>query len=147
MVQTINSEYPEEYDGYASSVGISNGRIIVGAPQDEFDENGANELIGAGKIYIYEAPTPQGINTLASSEGVILYPNPCNGRLSIDITSSTFGEGTLVTLRDNSGRQILQKHIVSDRSFMDLSEMANGIYTLRFENNKLVATEKIIITH
>ncbi len=84
---------------------------------------------------------PNAINKLENS--VNTYPNPSTGIFTIE-TEGNFD----VTITDISGKVIYSTDkacLVSTSTLqIDLSNNANGIYFIKFQNNETVKTVKII---
>ena len=80
-----------------------------------------------------------GISDL-SEIGISIYPNPSNGIFNIET------EGNYeVTITDISGKVIQRKDVACNVSTtIDLTNNANGIYFIKFQNNEVVKTIKII---
>ena len=72
--------------------------------------------------------------------GISIYPNPSNGIFTIE-TEGNFD----VTITDISGKVIQRKDVACNVSTtIDLTNNANGIYFIKFQNNEVVKTIKII---
>jgi len=53
QIQKLTSPDPRN-NGFGSSVAISGNRIVIGAPTEELDDKGSNQLTAAGAVYVYE---------------------------------------------------------------------------------------------
>jgi hypothetical protein len=75
-------------------------------------------------------------------------PNPASHFLSVRIeTAQSFQDQDKLILNDILGRQVLQKRIVDTQNDIDISDLPNGVYTLRLQlKNAAYFVEKIIIS-
>jgi hypothetical protein len=80
-----------------------------------------------------------------SVEGSVgLYPNPTNGKLTIMLSEGY--EGTLIYLYSAEGKliRLLGESTKKRKIECDLSDVADGLYYLKFENNKTTFYKKVI---
>ena len=70
--------------------------------------------------------TGVGINELSSAT-FKLYPNPSNGKFTLETTELV---GAEITICDVLGRVVYQKQLSSDKESIDMSAAANGTYSL-----------------
>jgi len=70
---------------------------------------------------------------------VIIYPNPASEKLNIQLSNGV--QLVNINLYNNLGKLIIS----SDKSTVNVSSLANGIYYLHVETNKGKATKKVII--
>lgn len=82
-----------------------------------------------------------GIGSVASLEGLKVYPNPTSGELTIETGS---GLSTLVQVIDISGRVLLTEHYSGQTGRMDLNGLSNGIYHLKIQSGESVRMVKLI---
>lgn len=75
---------------------------------------------------------------------IMLYPNPVNNELSINI-KSTIKHNVSFTLYSSFGEAMITKQFTQKKNTIDLSDYANGIYFFRLQvDNKLEKSGKII---
>ncbi len=72
------------------------------------------------------------ISSSLKKDLVTIYPNPASSKLVV--TSGTDLINTTAVLSDISGRDIMQLSIRAQVSVIDINEMPQGIYVLRFAN-------------
>ena len=84
------------------------------------------------------------INDLHSEEQAIVYPNPTDSELLLEITQPSFNEGDNFILFSMLGEQILSSKIFSQQTKIDLSTYPNGIYNLVTNINGEAKTFKIL---
>jgi hypothetical protein len=82
--------------------------------------------------------------TVAGNEDFSLnvYPNPAKDVLNIEVKGSMKGKGTVMLL-DLSGKLIDQIQLSSDKGQLNLSNVANGLYLLRYRDNENTETMRI----
>ncbi len=71
--------------------------------------------------------------------GVNIYPNPSSGVFNVEIQDNYD-----ITITDISGRTIEQLIINNEELTIDLTNNANGIYFIKFQNSETVKTIKLI---
>lgn len=113
--------------------------LSQGLPNEEFDEVDAF-------LPIERTPARKNAsNVLTDQAGFSVYPNPSNGRVAIELDLDN-PEGTDLQIIDLMGRTVFQKSISKASNAIDLSDLSNGIYTLKLTQGKqLIGTQKIEI--
>ena len=115
-------------DFYGWSIAMNGNQMIAGAPWEDHDENGNNEIDRAGSAYIFSDPNLLG--GLADYNGNIneirFYPNPSHNITTIESRSKTISVLNVYTI---SGA-LLQKMTDINKSniVLDISNYSNGIY-------------------
>lgn len=94
----------------------------------------------------FEAFAPVSVKCNQDVSNVYFYPNPFNDQIMIRMSMNS--ENATVTLRDITGRVVLQKLINAENNeaAVDVSHLAEGMYTIEFMAGKFVKTEKILKT-
>ncbi|MFT3886199.1 MAG: T9SS type A sorting domain-containing protein [Flavobacteriales bacterium] len=83
----------------------------------------------------------------ASMRPVSLYPNPNDGRFTLELPQEMTGSTQLQVL-DLTGRSVIQQRVSgTGRVSVELSELPNGLYTVVLRNNERTATGRISIQH
>jgi hypothetical protein len=67
---------------------------------------------------------------------ILVYPNPTNGNITLEASSELVGKR--YSIRDFSGRIILDGKISSTQEQIDLQNVARGAYYLSIENGSSV---------
>jgi hypothetical protein len=82
-------------------------------------------------------------NTL--EKGITVYPNPSNGLVSIENKTKA---DVLITIYNSMGQSIYSKQFDRlTKAEVDLSNHANGIYSVQIRTNDAVATKSVVISH
>jgi len=76
-----------------------------------------------------------------------LYPNPNNGRFTVDFSSRVDAESFMLTVVDLIGKTVYREEISSNESTrqFDLSYLNSGIYVLMIAAGKILLTQKFIL--
>jgi hypothetical protein len=76
-----------------------------------------------------------------------LYPNPNNGRFTVDFSSMVDAESFMLTVVDLIGNTVYREEISSNESTrqFDLSYLKSGIYVLMIAAGKILLTQKLIL--
>ena len=105
---------------------------VATEPQDEEEAEVEEET----EEMISEAPC--GGNT-----GVVLFPNP-SSRGSYEICTALAGASMMAEVFDSQGRRVANRSIRPDTPRLDLSNMRDGIYYIRFKMGTKTYTQKVI---
>jgi PKD repeat protein len=139
-----------ELSGGSPSGGVYTGTGVVG---NSFDPS----VSGAGTFLIYyEYTDGNGCSNLAHQpitvgcvdliesqfESFVVYPNPSNGIFHIKQNSK---EPLIIEIFDQTGRMVVTFDINTDEFTLDLSEQAEGMYSLVLTKGQSVQHEKLVI--
>lgn len=82
-----------------------------------------------------------------SREYFNLYPNPNNGRFTVDFSSLTDTESFILTVVDLIGNTVFREEVSTDESTrqFDLSHLNSGIYVLMISAGQILLTQKLIL--
>lgn len=87
--------------------------------------------------------------TFENQHGLLLYPNPNNGLLYIENTNSFLSISGNLQIIDLQGRVVFQQNNVTLYDYqlanIDLTNLTNGVYFIRFQNEEFQAIEKLIL--
>ncbi len=81
-------------------------------------------------------PVVTGISAVVNSEaGVMLYPNPANHTLTIELLNlaNVNSNMTVLTIYSIEGQLLIQQATIKDKTEMDISELAKGMYILQIK--------------
>ncbi|MFY0644055.1 MAG: T9SS type A sorting domain-containing protein [Bacteroidia bacterium] len=85
-----------------------------------------------------------GVNEIASTEQIFLYPNPANSQLNIELANSNSIES--VRLLNSVGQVVLELgDINSSSTTLDVAEMESGMYIVECLTSQGIITKKISI--
>lgn len=122
-IQNVNANQGIEETFYGWSVDLYGGNLIIGAPRDDFDENGENEMMDAGSAFIF-SDSNMGVQDVNSGfYRFKVYPNPAENQLNIISNEAV----KLVEIFDLSGK----KFGSSNQSIMNVSSLLKGNYILK----------------
>lgn len=106
--------------------------------------------LGSGFNGVYSSPLL--VNNLCSIVAEIseftnpnsteVFPNPTSGIISIDVDNQIQSE---VVIYNNTWQKVITKTISSESSFIDLSELQNGIYYVYIQNENGTTSKKIVL--
>lgn len=115
-------------DFYGWSIAMHGNQLIAGAPWEDHDENGNNEIDRAGSAYIFSDPNLLGgLEEYNNDQNEIrLHPNPAQNNINIESRSKTIA---VLNVYTKSGA-FLQKMTDVNKSniVLDISNYSNGIY-------------------
>lgn len=128
----IEGEAANDWSGWSLTMPESN-ILAIGAYRN--DGNGPN----SGHTRIYRDGISTSLDNNLLNNEVIIYPNPSNGQLSIELNEYS----TLpLQIFDLSGKIVQEFQLSSRRNNLDLTDLAEGIYFVRYGE----FTQKLIIT-
>ena len=87
-----------------------------------------------------------GLEELALSRTVVVYPNPASHYLNISFLDESM-ENVRIDMINSTGKLILSKEIINRNNLegIDLNDFSEGVYLLRFSSNKKTFTKKLVI--
>lgn len=85
-----------------------------------------------------------GINENAFDNQFEFYPNPVDEEITISISASVITKTTQLYICDILGNKILQSFLIKEKTKINLSTLAKGIYFLKLENASGVVVRKFV---
>jgi len=76
---------------------------------------------------------------------VVIYPNPSDGTMTIEIPTGNNKENNHVFIFNSVGSLVWQKSTPDSLINIDISSISKGIYFVQVSNSKKIFTEKIIL--
>ncbi len=133
----IDGEASFDEFGYSVSLSSDGNIVAVGA----MNNDGADTTdSGRGHVRIYNFAT--GINENITDSHFSIYPNPTTGLVIIKNEECRMNN---VSVFDIYGKEVLETEVGSQKTEIDLSKEAKGIYIIKVTTNKGVVVEKIIL--
>lgn len=88
-----------------------------------------------------------GIEETAMLANINIYPNPTNGKFSIEFNNADIPSEKDCSLEiyNIRGQKIYQTPVLDPTSVFDLSNQSDGIYFIKIKNDQAVLTKKIVI--
>jgi N-acetylneuraminic acid mutarotase len=115
--------------------GVGNYLVVAGGKND-------SGLLSSVEIF-YDPQT--GINQPSEGdEGIKVYPNPAQGKITIDFPKAVAGISTLVSIYGTTGQEIISEKPIQAKSEVDVSHLAPGLYFIKVENNQIIHISKFI---
>lgn len=133
-------------DFYSWSIAMKGTQLISGAPRDDFDENGENEMGDAGAAYILNNPTLGGLSNYEDITQISLYPNPTSNIVNIESSASPIANLKVYAITGSLLKEV--KNVNNSLTTLDISNYAQGVYfvNITLENGGSVV-QKIIKTN
>lgn len=72
----------------------------------------------------------------AGAEAVLVYPNPVDDLLYMELTGTMAGQNLHVQFLDNTGRLVSESSLGADRSALNTKALAGGLYVYRLLNSE-----------
>jgi len=82
-----------------------------------------------------------GISQASSSNGLNVYPNPTNGNITIELGT---GSAVNIHVTDVTGRVLFNTDVNADKTSVDLTSFAAGVYYVKIQTGSQVETVKVI---
>jgi uncharacterized delta-60 repeat protein len=115
----------------------ANDKVIIGGAFHEYTGVTRSNI---ARIY---APNelPTGIKDYVINPAFVVYPNPANSFIHAD----NLKQGSIITIRNITGALIYNEKIISNRTIINVSNLANGIYFITQENKDAISTQRFIV--
>ncbi|MBI9055828.1 MAG: S8 family serine peptidase [Bacteroidales bacterium] len=107
-------------------------------------ENDEGAGIDAFKI---ESTSTTDVNDITTNKDITVYPNPSNGQFKI-VLNNAVQSNTVIEIESMEGKSIYNTSInaQTDNINIDVSQVPEGIYIIRIQNNIDLIQSKILIT-
>ncbi len=133
-VQTFSPVNLQSSDLFGYALDIHNGELVIGAKQQDFDTNEANELTNAGAAYTFTFDP----NLVLSTNNVLkpqikYYPNPINDILNLDF--GEYNETVNIEVYDVMGKQVLSYDFKHVRTLQLPLKLSSGTYLAKIITN------------
>ncbi len=118
----------------ALQLGVSNVHIV--------SAGGTRSNLSAGNIVIPISNLPTALNEVTSVQDQVgLFPNPAHRSVAL---YSSLTQETTYSITDLAGKEVKSGHYIT-RINLDLSELAAGMYMIRFQNKTSATCKKLVI--
>jgi hypothetical protein len=87
------------------------------------------------QVNVFYCTTPASINSIIKQPLINIFPNPTNSELRLEL--SQFMVGGLYQIFDYKGILYNSGQVVNDKFIIDVSQLPNGLYIIRFEETNL----------
>ncbi len=84
------------------------------------------------------------IDVFSDKENIDIYPNPVTNNLQIEINSEVRSENAELKIYDVVGNLLFGKSIATNKTTLDVSSFANGVYVIKATTGKGVVVKKFI---
>ncbi|MBW6483498.1 MAG: S8 family peptidase [Vicingaceae bacterium] len=84
-------------------------------------------------IWVYQGVTPVGINEKVTLQPISIYPNPTLNHITVDLGSNSLAKANLEVI-DLLGKTLMKNVITTSKTQVDLTQLSNGIYFVKFSN-------------
>ncbi|WP_121666461.1 T9SS type A sorting domain-containing protein [Mesonia aquimarina] len=118
--------------------------IDSGNPNDTFNDQRNFTLDGTRDIGAFERGGVLGVNDETSITSVKVYPNPSQGRFTID-TGMNSAEDVELKVVSLNGQVVFEEQMNQTKKEISLSGLANGMYILSLTSSQSTTTHKLII--
>ncbi|SMC32476.1 T9SS type A sorting domain-containing protein [Moheibacter sediminis] len=135
--QLVETSEDVEQKFYGWSIDLNGGNLIIGAPRDDFDENGENEMNDAGSAYIFKGSDMGVVENNSNFNSIKIYPNPAESQLNIESKEIIKS----VEIFNLSGQKIGS----TKQNMVNVSSLPKGTYIIKVSTvNGNVNTQKFI---
>lgn len=109
--------------------------------------NHKNSLVGGSQDYTLIVSGITQVNSVekVQADELMVWPNPANDVVNIQLASASFDKDALVTVFDVQGRQVLSKKPTSSIEKLDVSSLTSGVYFVKLNNAGRQQVKKIMV--
>lgn len=138
--QKIEAQEDVTQKFYGWGIDLNGENIIIGAPRDDFDENGENEMMDAGSAYIFKGSNMNIVENNSNLNSIKIYPNPVQNQLNISSNENIKS----VSVFNLAGQKVISDSKISNNQ-INLSSLSKGNYVIQVELvNGQIETFKIL---
>ena len=102
-----------------------------------------NTSTSISRSNVKHVQAPTNLGQIDLSKFVSVYPNPASTSINVRI-NTTFIDNAMLELYDATGKLIMQQKVVNEYSALNISGLANGIYTVRVITNNEQTIKRIV---
>lgn len=138
-----NDLAPEDFYGW--NIEMDEDQLIVGAPWEDHDENGENEIDRAGSAYIFKDLSILGNNEIALENDLTVFPIPA----SENVTFISKVEIDTIMIFNQLGAVIKrEKNINRNAYILDSKKFVTGVYYAKvISSDGKIAVKKFMVTN
>jgi len=93
-------------------------------------------------MYVPESPvTGAGVAAVSKVNEVSIYPNPATEELVVNMIAGAYNS---YTIKDATGRVLLQSHIAAAQTSINIKTLPSGLYYISLSGGQRVNTQKIV---
>lgn len=122
--QIIVGDDTVEEDFLGWSVALNGQEMIIGAPREDHDVNGNNEMGDAGSAYIFKNPNILGVTDFNAENSFKIYPNPATTVFSLTSTKSV----NTIKIYSVTGSLIKNIEVNNNTTIINIDHLLSGIY-------------------
>ena len=89
--------------------------------------------------------TPVGINSLSSNSNFTIYPNPGNGRFTLNVSDKYLTGDTRLEIRNILGEIVFSKTITKAENSISIEPKAGIYFTYLINQGQILGTQKLIV--
>ena len=98
------------------------------------------DITGSPNIY-FTTDCTVGINSLKTEKEFIIYPNPSNGIINIDMD---YPLDSYIEIYNTKGRIIYSKPVISNQIKIDISVFPKGVYFVKVKQQGVLKVGKVV---
>ncbi|TNE79304.1 MAG: T9SS type A sorting domain-containing protein [Bacteroidetes bacterium] len=139
MDTTLTISYKALADAFGANLTPGNSLSLLWTVKATSNDN--MEMAASSYLITFERGI---LNTVVSMTPVLnLYPNPAKGSFSLDLNEN----GGTVSLINAAGQAVKQLNIESAKSQIDVSDLTNGVYFVKVEQNGKQSVSRLVISN
>jgi hypothetical protein len=124
-----------------------NGKIILGLISYYSSNDNCFSTKPVVTFKLYEITTWPNNNTdiINPTKRIQVYPNPADKEVIIEVSEQTIKQNYKLQILDINGKTVFEKKSKALKNAVDVSQFANGVYTIIITQNSNKFTEKLVI--
>ena len=145
--KSVNTNIDER--SYSIAVNTSGNVYITGffsSNSISFDSNilYINGTSGSSDMFLAKLDAIADIEDIKNTNSFTLYPNPANDNIIIENTTFKINDDEIISIYNIQGQLLLQQPIKQQKTEINISSFAGGMYYVKVENEKGIAVKKFI---
>jgi len=137
ITKTYEYTLPATYNDIASDINNMDIVVFVTQADNKSTETGI-------KIKALDGTTVSNSEFLLNDKNLSIYPNPANNEINIESPQAKINSNSILSIYNVQDQLLFQQTLKQERTMIDISDFAKGVYILRLSNNENTVVKRFV---